>query len=197
MRGYERPAEKQSTNYGNHHRIRLALAEGSTVLILAMADHGQYRVGDFHLNLAAGLEADLIRQLGPAWNGGTRKTSLRVVTDCTPTSSTTIVRATTSFSVPLSPTYVAQGFFNVPAQHSPSIGRAGEPIELFLGDATVPLIGMIDRSTNRNGSPRIRRCAALRHWLAARVSNGDDAVAVEVMSSNALRLMATPHSAAA
>ena len=46
------------------------LAEGKTVEVFALPDSGQHQFGGFHLNLAAGLEDAIIRDLQPPWNGG-------------------------------------------------------------------------------------------------------------------------------
>jgi len=38
-----------------------------------LADHGLLHYGGFHVNLAAGLEDSLIRDLNPPWNGGKKE----------------------------------------------------------------------------------------------------------------------------
>jgi hypothetical protein len=70
MAGYQRPGPTQATNRKNNQRIRQCLEAGLGVEILALPDSGLLRYGTFHLNLAAGLEDDIIHTLDPEWNGG-------------------------------------------------------------------------------------------------------------------------------
>ena len=55
----------QSINARNHKNIRALLERGSAVEILALPDNGLLHYGQFHLNLAAALEDDLIRVIDP------------------------------------------------------------------------------------------------------------------------------------
>jgi hypothetical protein len=70
MSGYRNPGPTQSTNIRNNERIRSALSQGKRVEIYAFRDTGLLKLGGFHLNLAAGLEDSLVRELSPPWNGG-------------------------------------------------------------------------------------------------------------------------------
>lgn len=72
MSGYRNPGPTQSTNINNNRRIHELLASGSAVEIFALPDKGLLSYGGFHLNIAAGLEDDIIRVLDPEWNGGIR-----------------------------------------------------------------------------------------------------------------------------
>src|SRR5205085_11514281 len=56
MQGYRLPGPTQSTNIRNHQNIRSLLETGKSVEIYVLADNGLLRYGDFHVNLAAGLE---------------------------------------------------------------------------------------------------------------------------------------------
>ena len=66
--GYYKNATK-STNLKNNRKIRESLAEGKVVEIHVLPDNGLLYYGGFHVNLAAGLEDSLIRDLNPPWNG--------------------------------------------------------------------------------------------------------------------------------
>src|SRR5437870_9483915 len=70
MSGYKNPGKTQTTNINNHRRIKELLSDGVAVEILALPDW-LVRYGQFCLNLAAGLEDDIIRVVDPEWNGGT------------------------------------------------------------------------------------------------------------------------------
>jgi hypothetical protein len=73
MTGYRRPGPTQSTNIRNNRHIVDCLAAGKRVEVYALPDNGLLHYGGFHLNLAAGLEDSLIRDLCPPWNGGRKE----------------------------------------------------------------------------------------------------------------------------
>jgi hypothetical protein len=70
LAGYRNPAASQSTNIKNNRNIRETLDQGKRVEIYVLPDRGLFYYGGFHLNLAAGLEDSLVRELDPPWNGG-------------------------------------------------------------------------------------------------------------------------------
>jgi hypothetical protein len=49
------------------HWLPAAAGFGGSVSILVLPDHGLLKYGGFHLNLAAGLEDDIVSQLKPRW----------------------------------------------------------------------------------------------------------------------------------
>lgn len=73
MAGYRKPGGTQSTNINNHRNIRDCLANGRQVEVYALPDNGLSFHGPFHLDVAAGLEDSLIRDLSPPWNRLTSK----------------------------------------------------------------------------------------------------------------------------
>ena len=68
MYGYQNPGPTQSTNNKNNANLKKILSAGQSVSILVLPDHGLLYYGGFHLNLAAGLEDNLVSQLKPKWN---------------------------------------------------------------------------------------------------------------------------------
>ena len=66
--GYQNPGPTQTTNKRGNVTIREALEAKKLVEVVALADHGLLKYGGFHMNLAAGLEDDMLKQLKPAWN---------------------------------------------------------------------------------------------------------------------------------
>lgn len=66
--GYARPGPTQSTNIKGNRLIREALASGQLLEVFALPDNGLLYYGGFHVNLAAGLEDSLVRELRPPWN---------------------------------------------------------------------------------------------------------------------------------
>jgi len=63
MYGYQNLGLKQSTNIKCNKRILEALEDGETVEIHALSDNGLLYYGGFHVNLAAGLEDSLVKDL--------------------------------------------------------------------------------------------------------------------------------------
>ena len=68
MYGYRKPAATQSTNIRNNGNIRSALKAGSVVELYVLPVNGLLHFGEFHLNLAAGLEDGIVSALSPEWN---------------------------------------------------------------------------------------------------------------------------------
>jgi len=68
MYGYRKPSESQSTNIRNNGNIKAALNAGASIDLYALPDHGLLHFGQFHLNLAAGLEDSIVSMLSPEWN---------------------------------------------------------------------------------------------------------------------------------
>lgn len=73
MAGYKCPGSTQSTNIRNNQNIRESLASGKTVDLYVLPDNGLLHYGNFHVNLAAGLEDSVVRELNPPWNGGRKE----------------------------------------------------------------------------------------------------------------------------
>jgi hypothetical protein len=63
----------RSTNIKNKTNILEHLSRGTPVEIYVLPDNGLLHYGGFHVNLAAGLEDSLIRELNPPWNGGKKE----------------------------------------------------------------------------------------------------------------------------
>ena len=68
MYGYQKPGLSQRTNINTNELIRKILGEQKLISIYAFVDMGKLRHGEFLVNLAAGLEDDLIDKLKPVWN---------------------------------------------------------------------------------------------------------------------------------
>ena len=68
MYGYRKPAATQSTNIRNNVNIIEALNNGAVIELFVLPDHGLLHFGEFHLNLAAGLEDSIVSSLNPEWN---------------------------------------------------------------------------------------------------------------------------------
>ena len=71
MYGYQNPGPSQRTNIKANEPnelIQRILGEEKIISIHAFVDTGNLKHGEFRVNLAAGLEDDLIDKLKPVWN---------------------------------------------------------------------------------------------------------------------------------
>lgn len=188
MSGYKNPGKTQTTNINNHRRIKELLLNGVAVEILALPDNGLLHYGQFHVNLAAALEDDIIRVIDPEWNGGTVEGATSL-----PASAAADVEsespATQTFTFTLQPTYYRTGFFNVSVTAEKYFGADGETIELFLGSESQPILGTINRRANTNGTPRIMGGTGLRNWFNANTAVMG-CIAVDILSPTSVRLRA-------
>ena len=190
LAGYRTPSSTQATNLRNHHRIKASLASGAAVEILALPDNGQLRYGQFHLNLAAGLEDDIIRVVAPEWNGSVPEPE-PATADAGDEDQRELPTVVGSFTFTLQPTYFGRGFFNVGAASQHYLGSDGETIELYLDEEAKPVLGTINRRANRNAAPRIMGGASLRGWFHA-VAQPNETIRVDVFSPTEIRLAREP-----
>jgi len=69
LQAYVSPHPTQRTNVRNRAGLLELLGAGKIVKILGWIDPGLHRIGQFDLNMAAGLEDGIISLLAPPWNG--------------------------------------------------------------------------------------------------------------------------------
>lgn len=183
--GYKKPSQGQVTNVKNHKNINSLLCSGAAVDILALPDSGLLHYGQFHLNLAAGLEDNIIKVIDPEWNGG------KLSQEPEPTDDKVSAKPLPihSFKVVLQPTYLKTGFFNVGAANSSSLGADGQVIDIFCGTAEQPIRGVINRRANMNGTPRIMGGTGLRDWFKEHMSVMQE-ITIAVISPTAIRVEA-------
>lgn len=177
--GYCNPGVSQSTNQRNHRLIREMLERECAVDVLALPDNALMHYGQFHLNLAAGLEDSIISTLKPEWNGMASTHPVERTVDP--------VEVRGSFQFVLQPTYYSSGFFNVSVDYSDLFASDGEQIDIFCGDLQDSVTGMINRRANKNGTPRIMGGVALREWFQHHEMQLCD-VNVKVLTPTEIRL---------
>jgi len=68
MYQYQRPGPTQRTNMRVNAAITEMLESGASISVYALPDPGDMEYRGFHLNLAAGIEDGVIRELQPKWN---------------------------------------------------------------------------------------------------------------------------------
>jgi len=200
MYAYERGGASQRTNIRIREEIERALAGGNRVDIWAYSPRKTSRVGIFFLNLAAGLEDDIIRQLCPPWNASglaqhknhgdvedgesaTERPTSVAVGNVQPS----LGRGGAVFHVDIGSTYYRQGFFNVPIAFSHHLDADGRAITIEATNLARPIAGRINRSVNSNGTPRIMGGAPLRDWLQDNVGRGKR-LQVTVLAKNRIAL---------
>ncbi len=181
--GYKNPGRGQSTNIKNHANIKELLGSGAAVDILVLPDNGLLHYGQFHVNLAAGLEDNIISVVQPEWNGRPKTV--------TPPPDLEQRAVVDSFTLVLHKTYFNSGFFNVPVDHAQSFAADGQQIDILCGNAPRPITGSINRRCNVNNTPRIMGGAGLRDWLQANAAMMEE-VTVSVFSPNAIQRKASP-----
>ncbi len=189
MYGYMKPGALQTTNIRGHESIRECLQSDAAVDVYVLPDNGLMHYGDFHINLAAGLEDSLIATIKPDWNGGklSPKAIAAETEECDAAEFPVPFPASYSFEFRLQPTYFSRGFFNVAKEHSDKLGEDGQQIEIYCGDLPTPLTAVINRQSNGNGTPRILGGVQLRNWIQS-VFTAGDSVLVDVYSPVSIRL---------
>lgn len=193
MNGYRTPGKTQTTNIKNNAHIKELLAKNVAVEIFALPDNGLMHYGQFHLNLAAALEDDIIRVIDPEWNGGVPESVVFAIDEALEITAATepelkipaLVRG--NFKFVLHPTYYGTGFFNVRTDSEQLLGADGETIEIFLGEESQPILGEINRRANKNGTPRVMGGKDLKRWFKAQATEMAE-ISVEVMSPKSIRL---------
>ena len=66
--GYQNPGLTQSTNTKGNRLLREMLTKNAVIEVHTLPDNGLLYYGGFHVNLAAGLEDNMIKMLKPEWN---------------------------------------------------------------------------------------------------------------------------------
>lgn len=154
MYQYKNPSITQSTNTRINNFILNTLNE-SRVKIYTLLDEGQLSISGFSVNIAFGLEYNLISEYNPDWNSMGRQTQIINLTE------PTIEQI--NFSISLVPTYQTQGFINIPAAYEEYFGVDNESINVVFNNLTYE--GKINRRSN-NGYPRIYVGPVLSNWLS-------------------------------
>ncbi|RRN96456.1 GIY-YIG nuclease family protein [Pectobacterium aquaticum] len=195
MYQYIRPNSSQSTNIKNNKNIYDILKKDIAVDIFVLPDSGLIHYGQFHLNLAAGLEDSIINIINPEWNGG-KKASVISESDSksTQTPDETLITSKLEhkfdrkeFTFNMAETYWKRGFFNVPAFGKDEFGSDGDEIKIIFHDGATSVIGIINRTANRTKSPRIMGGVDLKKYFQETYNIGD-VVSLEVITPHAIKL---------
>lgn len=186
MGGYIYPGPTQTTNIKNKANILNALNDGYSVDIFVLADNGLMHYGIFHLNLSAGLEDSIIRELSPAWNGNYRKNN-DLEGSVGDVELDTLKDGDNSFFLKLQKTYYDSGFINIPKDYSNYFGGDGDSIEIFLDNDNYIVSGIINRTAQGNETPRIMGYKLLKCWFQANKKPMDTLI-IDPLTPNAIRI---------
>ena len=154
MYQYKNPSVSQTTNTRINNYIRTILNE-SRVQIFTLVDEGQLNYSGFSVNIAHGLEYNLITQYNPEWNSMGRHTPVNNI----------IIQPEEeiNFGIRLVATYQLQGFINIPAAFEENFGGENDSINVRFNNQIFE--GKIYRRSN-NGYPRIYVGSVLSNWLS-------------------------------
>lgn len=127
MGGYLRPHASQRTNVRNHQSLVQLLRQDKVVDIYAWADTDMHRIGEFHLNYAAGLEDSIIRTIVPPWNGARSVPQASVESPMSQTPQLAIVNEVSLLDAEISvaPSSVIQGDGSVSTSEVQALETAG------------------------------------------------------------------------
>lgn len=194
MYGYQNPGPSQTTNIRTNDKIKNFLLNEQPVDIFILIDDGQYKHGDFKINLVAGLEDTMIDKIKPEWNYlGKSKIEEDENSDAEElieVNDSMILQNPTlqSFEITLGQAYYNQGFFNVKQFYSNQFSADKAIIEIQLGGNQNNIIqGYINRTANRNGTPRIMGGKILSEWIKSNFQQ-DDNLIVDILSPVSIRL---------
>lgn len=69
--------------------------------------------------------------------------------------------------------YYSQGLFNVPVDFDRYFGPHNSPVEIWFESEQSPIPGIVNRTAQRNGAPRIMGHTALKNYFQSRCNVGD------------------------
>ena len=99
-----------------------------------------------------------------------------------------------NFQLQMANTYRQNGFFNVGVGSQQWITPTDGPMDLYLGDATVPVGGRVTRRANQNATPRVFGNKPLAAFFQAHYALGDS-FDVEILTPTSMRIGAGRFSA--
>jgi hypothetical protein len=190
--GYCRPGKRQATNQRCHRNIKSAIAKDEEIRILVFNSPPHFQYGDFEINVAAGLEDDLIRKFDPPWNGKDRGQPIseeaeREEAEETDTTTPPVPHAegiqavskasphaSVSFTITLGATYYNKGFLNPGVEASRYLGKDGDPIRVLFSNGAGPVVSKINRTANSSGAVRlVGGNSQIARWFQEHFREGD------------------------
>ncbi len=84
-------------------------------------------------------------------------------------------------------TYYNYGFFNVPIEYDARFGKDMDKIDIHFGNEEKWIGGYINRTANKNKTPRIMGGVDLRNWLQ-NTFTVNDRVQIEILSPTSISI---------
>lgn len=157
--GYKNPGNGQATNFRINRWVKFYLEKNYEVLTYSLSDLPQLKWGDFNLDVAAGLEDDIILRWSPEWNKDKSLPNQERQEDYSPDLSEEVEfdNSNPSFIWKLGKTYFEKGYLNIPTYYSDLIGDEGRVLIMrFRSSPDTSYQSIINRSAVKNGTPRLR-----------------------------------------
>jgi hypothetical protein len=201
LNGYQKPGPKQSTNIRVNANILRELNSNKLVEILLFIDNGLLSYAGYHVNLAAGLEDNLIKTLTPEWNYSGNKrlredsNSLKPELSCDQTESIKDkLSVKNSFEYKLTKTNFEYQLIPINKENAGFFPQDNTKIEIYLGESETPIDGYIRRNATTNNLPRINILGKnsnarkdFKEWLTTNFNEGEKML-VEQFSPISIKL---------
>jgi|SRR5690554_3447724 len=193
MYGYQNPGPTQTTNIRVNRKIKELLVNEQPVDIFILIDNGLLKYGSYRINLAAALEDTLIFEINAEWNLRGRNIEADLESEKAeltkePKQTNELIPVKTKFEILLGSTYFNQGFFNISKEYSNLFGSDNANIDIHIDESIdKPLKGYINRTANKNGTPRIMGGKELKSWINEN-HKLNDLLQIEIISPVAIKL---------
>lgn len=168
FKGYIMPGISQTTNIRNNYELIKLLNLNKIIEIWLFEDRGLMSYGGFQVNLAAGLEDSLIRELKPKWNGRRLKQQEKQIINLNIELNESPMQQMPRYELTLHTTYYNWNCINISGLFSQFLGEDKQAIEIYVEDEMYPIdIAKIDRQANKGSSVRIRPDGSknLKQWF--------------------------------
>lgn len=193
--GYRKPNKSQTTNYRINELLIEKLNSGIQIEIYLFVDNVGLNFRGHKINLSAGLEDNLIAKFSPEWNSMGINRAKNKKAEIVEKEEIPFVRFIyndnefeTKFVVALGKKYFNEGFFNVRVKHSNLFGEDLSKVKIQLGENPLNYcIGKINRTANKNQTPRIFAGKKYKNWIQENFERGE-LFHVEVIEKNVIKL---------
>jgi len=177
--GYCNPGVTQRVNIKCSKKIQELLKQNKSVEIFLFFGNEKFQYGDFPINLAAGLEDNLIAAFNPPWNSLGKKKKATTESedneasagghqppqDGLPVALPDDWRNKPHFQVNLQAVVNwEKGYMNIPAESDGFVAGHGSVVNLYLGSMENVVTNTISRKANPNGNARIVFGKRLAEW---------------------------------
>jgi hypothetical protein len=197
--GYVKPGNSQATNAKCHKAILKLLKADKKIEIWSFAPIIPFQILGFEVNLAAGLEDDLINKFKPKWNNRRASDDISDLVEFseenTPDNEVQIeanpfASPVCNFKILLAETYYKFGYINPGVTASQYLDIDGAQVKVFLGNSANFVYSTINRRANVNGSVRIiGNNSDIAKWFQANFEQGNE-VSADVINKQTVFLRA-------